>query len=354
MADVVSWPGDLTAIDAVCGRLRSGQLVGLSTDGGFEALAYGLDAEAIDRLAQMANAKMPLAILLGSAHEVFDWIPSLRGAGVRLLRDYWPGPLVLVSSLGIQGGLSARLPAAVRAMLERPEGLAVRLAPRDDLSILLAALGGPLVIASLDETARGKVDAILDVGPTEPASQVTVVAAGERDIRILHPGAISLEELTGSARSKTVFVCTGNTCRSPMAEVLCRRLLADTLGVAVNELPARGYEVESAGMAAAVGEPASPEAVDVAQTLGGDLTGHASQPLTMALVDRADHLFTMTAGHLRMLHSLRLPVGPEPQLLSLRGEDVPDPIGGPTELYQACAEQIRQSLRERLPQILEG
>ncbi len=354
MADVVSWPGDLSALDAVCGRLQAGQLIGLPTDGGFEALASGLDAEAVARLAQLAKADVPVAIVLASAHEVFDWLPYLRGAGVRLLRDYWPGPLVLVSSLGLRDGLFPRLPAAVRAILERPEGLAFRLTPREDLAILLAALGGPLAIASLDQTVRGKVHAILDIGPTEPASQVTVVAAGERDIRVLHPGPISQEELEASARSKTVFVCTGNTCRSPMAEVLCRRLLADTLGVAVDELPVRGYEVESAGMAAAVGEPASPEAVEVAQTLGGDLTGHASQPLTMALVDRADHLFTMTAGHLRMLHSLRLPVGPEPQLLSLRGEDVPDPIGGPMELYQACAEQIRQSLRERLPQILEG
>ena len=176
MADIVSWPGDQSALDAVCRRLRAGQLVGLPTDGGFEALAYGLDAEAIDRLAQVANAKIPLAILLGSAHEVFDWIPSLRGAGIRLLRDYWPGPLVLVSSLGRQDGLSTLLPAAVRAMLERPEGLAVRLAPRDDLSILLAALGGPLVIASLDEAARGMVDATQAFALRQTRHHLQVVA----------------------------------------------------------------------------------------------------------------------------------------------------------------------------------
>ena len=351
MADVVSWPGDL---DAVCARLRAGQLVGVSTDVGFEALAFGLDANAVARLANLKAADVPLAMMLGSGHEVFDWLPYLRGAGVRLLRDYWPGPLILVSSLGLRKGLFPRLPADVQTTLEHPEGLPLRLAPRDDLSNLLIALGGPLVIASLDDTARDKVDVRLDVGLTEPPARITVVAANQRDVLLLREGEIAPAELTASARGKVVFVCTGNTCRSPMAEVLCRRLLADTLGVAVSELGLRGYEVESAGMAAAVGEPASPEAVEVAQAFGGDLTEHASKPLTLELVDRADHLFTMTAGHLRMLHSLRLPVGPEPRMLSAYDEDVPDPIGGPMELYRACAEQIRQSLRERLPQILEG
>jgi protein-tyrosine-phosphatase/tRNA A37 threonylcarbamoyladenosine synthetase subunit TsaC/SUA5/YrdC len=351
MADHLPWPGDLLTLNDVCARLRSGQLVGVATEGGFEALASGGDAKAVARLAALVEADVPVAVALASPREVFDWAPHLRGAGLRLARDFWPGSLVLVTPLGLPFGLLPRLPTEVRKHLERAEGIALRLSPRDDLSNLFSAFGGPLVIAPV---AASEVDVVLDFAPPGPASEITVVAAGERDIRVLRAGALRRDDLEASARTKIVFVCTGNTCRSPMAEVLCRRLLADTLGVAVSDLGTRGYEVESAGMAAANGEPASPEAVAVAEQLGGDLAGHASQPLTMELVDRADHLFTMTTGHLRMLHSLRLPVGPEPQLLSLWGEDVPDPIGGPMELYQACAEQIRRSLRERLPQILEG
>lgn len=354
MADVISWPGDLSTVTEACARLRSGQLLGIPTEVGLEAVAYGLDAAAAAKLARLSVADIPISVALASPREVFDWAPHLRGAGVRLARDYWPGPLQLITSLGIRYGLYAKLSGAVRGLLERADGLALRLAPREDLAPLCAGLCGPLLIAPLAADASSGVDALLNVGPMETTSAITVVRAGERDVRVQRAGDIRKADLETSGRAKIVFVCTGNTCRSPMAEVLCRRLLADTLGIEVNELAMHGYEVQSAGMAAAAGEPASPEAVAVAQSCGCDLDGHFSRPLTMELVDRADHLFTMTAGHLRMLQSLRLPVGPEPQLLSAHGEDVPDPIGGPLELYQACAAQIRQSLRERLPQILEG
>lgn len=352
MADVISWPCDLAGLNRVCSLLRSGRLVGVSTEAGFVGLASGLDPQAIERLAALAERDVPLAIGLGSAQAVFDWLPHLRGAAVRLLRDFWPGPFVLVSPLGWKYGLFERLPAAIRESLLKPEGLPVRLAPRDDLGELFSAVGIPLVIGSLTQDAQ--VDAVLDVEPLAPTASVTVAMANDREARLLRAGSVRPAEIEASRRGRVVFLCTGNTCRSPMASVLCERLLADTLGIEVSALAARGYEMASAGLAAAEGEPASPEAVLVARSFGADLSSHASQPLTMELVDRADHLFAMTGGHLRMLKSLRLPVGPEPQLLSAWGEDVPDPIGGPLELYQACAEQIRHSLRERLPQILEG
>ena len=60
-----------------------------------------------------------------------------------------------------------------------------------------------------------------------------------------------------------VFVCTGNTCRSPLAEALCKKRLADALGCAMADLPGRGFFVCSAGLAAMMGGPAAAEAVDV-------------------------------------------------------------------------------------------
>lgn len=352
MAEVMSWPGDGVVLNRVSSLLRSGQLVGISTETGFIGLAFGLDAAAVKRLSSLSEPEIPPAILLGSVYEIFDWVPSIRGAGIRLVRDFWPGPLELISALGLSQGLAQRLPQGVRDRLVLPEGLPLRLTPRDDLVPLLKAIAGPVVIASL--RADSGVDVVLDVEPIAPTASVTVVAAGERAVKALREGSIRPDDLESSRRTRVVFVCTGNTCRSPMAGALCQRLLADTLGINVGDLTAAGFEIASAGMAAAEGDPASIEAVEVAQSFGADLSGHRSQPLNMELVDRADHLLTMTTGHLRMLQSLRLPVGPEPQLLSIHGDDVSDPIGGPLEMYRACAEQIRRCLRERLPQILEG
>src|SRR6516165_10637865 len=101
-----------------------------------------------------------------------------------------------------------------------------------------------------------------------------------------------------------LFVCTGNTCRSPLAQALCARLLADRLGCEPADLPARGFFVQSAGLAAMIGAEATPEAAAIAREHGADLSGHKSQPLTLDLLAQTDLLFAMTEAHLHILTSL--------------------------------------------------
>jgi protein-tyrosine phosphatase len=149
-----------------------------------------------------------------------------------------------------------------------------------------------------------------------------------------------------------LFVCTGNTCRSPLAQGLCARLLADRIGCEPADLPARGFFVQSAGLAAMIGAEATAEAVVVGRELGVDLSGHKSQPLTLELLAQADFLFAMTQAHLQMLTSLDLPDGPILALLSGQGEDIADPIGCSPEIYRECARQIRQHLEDRVTELL--
>lgn len=147
-----------------------------------------------------------------------------------------------------------------------------------------------------------------------------------------------------------LFVCTGNTCRSPLAAALCRRLLAERLGCDVSELPARGFTVESAGLAAVPGVPATPEAVAVAAELGADLAGHLSRPLYPEALAAASDVLAMTHGHAMAL-AFRYPgLGPPARLL---GEsDLDDPIGGDLTLYRACAAAIHAQLRRHLAEWL--
>jgi protein-tyrosine-phosphatase len=137
-----------------------------------------------------------------------------------------------------------------------------------------------------------------------------------------------------------VFVCTGNTCRSPLAEALCKARLAERIGCTAAELPARGFQIVSAGLFAFAGGPAAEEAVEVARAYGADLAGHRSQPLTPELAARADYLVAMTSGHLLLLAEMAKGLAAQPRLLSPNGDDLADPVGCARDVYEECAGQI--------------
>jgi protein-tyrosine-phosphatase len=144
-----------------------------------------------------------------------------------------------------------------------------------------------------------------------------------------------------------LFVCTGNTCRSPLAEVLCRKMLAERLGIAESDLAARGYTVRSAGIAAFPGDAASPEAVAIAAQFGADLSAHRSRPVNPELLATSTDVLAMTSGHLAVLMARYPSDGPEPTLLA-GSHDVPDPIGGTRDDYEHCAALIAALLDQRI------
>jgi glycine hydroxymethyltransferase len=138
-----------------------------------------------------------------------------------------------------------------------------------------------------------------------------------------------------------LFVCTGNICRSPIAEGLFRRLIGNR----------KDIEVASAGVHAVRGQPPSLYAVQVCEEEGVNISNLRSQPLTSSLVDRATHIFAMTGAHLETIHML-FPQGAEKTFLLREFEepgatvwrDVPDPIGLGREVYEDCARTIENAL----------
>lgn len=144
---------------------------------------------------------------------------------------------------------------------------------------------------------------------------------------------------------RVLFVCSGNTCRSPLAEAVFRRLL--------REAGRSDIVVTSAGTGAYEGAPASEGAFLVALEAGLDLSGHRARLLSREAVAEADLLLVMARGHLARVE--RLGGGARAHLLGdyagAGGDEVKDPYGGDVEGYRATLEQLERLLtaaRDRL------
>ncbi len=144
-------------------------------------------------------------------------------------------------------------------------------------------------------------------------------------------------------RNLILTICTGNVCRSPMAEVLLRHALA------AEGSPLDQLEVVSAGVAAGVGDPASANSVSALKKVQLDLGQHKSQPLTADIIDRAFAIFGMTDSHLDILRHY-YPELPEHVHL-FRGfmrdtadDQIPDPFGQDLRAYQACLDSMIEAI----------
>lgn len=148
--------------------------------------------------------------------------------------------------------------------------------------------------------------------------------------------------------NEIVFVCTANTCRSPMAAALFRHALD------AQDEPLRSLRVSSAGVSAFPGQPASKNSVEALKKVNIKLDHHLSQPLSQELVNNALAFFCMTDSHLAMLSYQIDPPPPNAflmrQFLGNGADDqIPDPFGGNLSLYEAC----RDSMVEAIPSLIQ-
>jgi len=149
-----------------------------------------------------------------------------------------------------------------------------------------------------------------------------------------------------------LFVCTGNTCRSPMAEVLARDAVARALDVPPDRVLARGLLFLSAGTGTLDGMQASEGSVQALQQRGLDLTAHRSRSLTQQLCARATRIFCMSASHRDAVLDLAPDAAPKTELLRPDGRGIADPYGGELADYCRARDEITAALGERRRELL--
>lgn len=194
---------------------------------------------------------------------------------------------------------------------------------------------------------------IINTGRTRYAKPSTVVRVnhdGKRvKVALVREGVLDERSIKKLSQLNLLMVCSGNTCRSPMAAGVARKLLSERHDISVQQLSDSGLFVTSAGSHTAPGFPATAEAVAVAERRGIDLKQHRSQPITRELLNEADFIFCMTRGHLQAV--LHLAPDAADRAMLLGPTDVADPIGAGIGRYEQTIEQIEKAVADRLEQL---
>ena len=136
-----------------------------------------------------------------------------------------------------------------------------------------------------------------------------------------------------------LFVCTGNTCRSPMAAGIFKKILA--------EKNIKNITVSSAGLAANNSSQASKNAVEVCKKIEIDLSEHISRSIFDINLSSIDKFIVMTASHKDALLCMSVPI----EKIHILGTGVLDPFGGDVKVYEWCRNQIEAALYELLDEL---
>lgn len=340
--------------------LAEGQLVAFPTETVYGLAASARDEAAVERLLRVKNRaeNHPLTLVVKSAEEAFDYVPQMSPLAQRLARRCWPGPVTLVVENHDPDSLLTQLPPSVQKAVAPSDSVGLRVPAHNTIHDVMRLLAGPVVLTSANRSGQpdaisgqevaealgSDVQFVLDEGRCRYGQPSSVVRVDPSGFTVLRAGVVGEKTIRTLSSLMVLFVCTGNTCRSPMAELMCRKLVAERLGCPIDDVENHGVIIQSAGISAMTGGRPAAQGVEVMVEAGLNLSDHETQPLTEQLVRHADIIFVMTRRHRESILSEWPGAASRVHLLCRDGSDVADPIGGPRELYQHCANQIMTHL----------
>ncbi len=333
--------------------LAEGHVVALPSNYTYLLVASGLHPNAVEQLCQIAarTSERAISLLVRASDETLDYFPDISPAARRLARKSWPGPVMLsipgTHASSVLRCLDKRVNTALqdsnhRICVWQPEHVV--------LEHVCRLSSGPLICIAAKDAAGKLVRSFEEVNPDDSVLAIddrevvspgvpTVVAIDGSVGHVLHNGLVDEAGLRQISQWNVLFVCTGNTCRSPMAHAMMQKKISEKFG----QLSTGGrcpVVALSAGVSAYGGEPASHGASAAIRQFGSTLDQHQSTQLNAALVEQADLILAMGQKHKHVIVSQWPSAASKVHLISPDGGEISDPFGGPLEVYQKCAQQL--------------
>lgn len=333
--------------------LTSGGVVVLPTETVYGAAGRLDQPQAVARLKAIRGGESgkPFTIHLAHRDDAKNYLGEVGETGTRLMKKLWPGPVALTFDVApdVRAAVAKRMGVAETELYDNG-AITLRCPDHIVATDVIGRVPAPIVLTAAQSPAQAannpNIDFILDAGPTRFSRPSTILHVKNDGYEVVRAGVYDERIIERLLRTTILFVCSGNTCRSPMAEAIARNVLADQLHVSEDELEQKGIIVLSAGSFAMPGARAATPAIEALKGVS-DLTRHRSRPLTVELIHQADVIFTMSRSHNAAVTALVPSAAEKTTALDPTG-DIEDPIGGDTALYQKLAGELRVLVERRL------
>lgn len=331
------------AIEKAAGYILQGKIVALPTETVYGLAVDSGNPQALKRLYEVKQrtTDKPFTVAIADKEALEHLAQEVPLLAYKLADKFWPGPLTLVLKSNGEKTIGLRMP-------NHP--VVLRLIEASGVNVVLpsANLSGENPAQSAQEVSRAlnsKIDLILDGGKTALGIESTVVDLTQTPFKILREGSLKKEEIENIAKTKRVlFVCTGNSCRSVMAQGLLQKVM--------KERNRGNVEVLSAGVAALAGAGPTPETLRLLAQKGINMSAHRSRQVNRIMLRSADFILAMDDTHQARILELapdvknRLYLLNEFAKISNSGLNISDPIGRGMDFYERTFYMIKDAVEK--------